>query len=198
MIFYNERGNQIDINSVEFTEQEQARTYVPANAKVLELGARYGSVTCILSKCLSDPKNLVSVEPDSRVWKALDENMTRNGCSAHIVRGFISKKRLSLTAMDSWDGYGTTSQPSETSTIPNYTLDEIQQRYKIVFDTLVADCEGFLEQFFDENPTFYDQLKLILFEKDYPQKCNYTKIENELKKRGFICVVSAFQSVWKR
>jgi hypothetical protein len=62
----------------------------------------------------------------------------------------------------------------------------------------VADCEGFLEQFMDENPKLYQQLSLIMFKKDYPNKCNYAKIENTLKTNGFTCLVGRFHSVWKK
>ena len=63
-------------------------------------------------------------------------------------------------------------------------------------DTLVADCEGFLEVFFDENPGFYDTLRLIMFEADYPDKCNYDKIKSQLKARGFEQKLEGHQNVW--
>ena len=74
----------------------------------------------------------------------------------------------------------------------------MENKYNLRFNTLVADCEGFLEQFMDENPKLYQQLSLIMFEKDYPNKCNYAKIENTLKTNGFTCLVGRFHSVWKK
>jgi hypothetical protein len=62
----------------------------------------------------------------------------------------------------------------------------------------VADCEGFLEQFLDENPKLYNQLSLILFEKDYPNKCNYEKIAATLRANGFTCLDGSFHSIWKK
>ncbi len=35
---------------------------------------------------------------------------------------------------------------------------------------------------FDENPDFYDDLRLVLFEADYPEKCNYNKIRRQLNR----------------
>lgn len=55
--------------------------------------------------------------------------------------------------------------------------------YNLKFNVLVADCEGFLQQFFDENPEFYDNLRLVIFEADYPEKCNYGKIVTKLKEK---------------
>ena len=60
----------------------------------------------------------------------------------------------------------------------------------------MADCEGFLEMFFDENPDFYNTLRLIIFEADYPEKCNYDKVRNMLKEKGFTKVLEGFQNIW--
>jgi FkbM family methyltransferase len=194
MKFYNELGELIDHRSLESIEQHQASQYIHHNAVVLELGARYGTVTCAISAKLANKEALVTVEPDARVWQALEGNIARNNCKAHIVKGFISSTPMSLSN----HGYGSTSSRCSDSTISNVTLAEIQEKYSVQFDTLVADCEGFLEQFFDENPTFMDKLTLVIFEKDYPQKCNYAKIDAALKERGFTCIVNGFHSVWKK
>jgi hypothetical protein len=108
----------------------------------------------------------------------------------------VSAKKLDLTAVDSWDGYGTTSVENTNSTIPSYTLADIQEKYKLTFDVLVADCEGFLEQFFDENPNFCDGLRLLLFEADYANKCNYKKIRAMLASKGFVMKLEGHQNIW--
>jgi hypothetical protein len=78
-------------------------------------------------------------------------------------------------------------------------MDEIKLKYKIEkFNVLVADCEGFLEIFFNENPLLYDDLRLIIFEADYPEKCNYEKIRYNLKKRNFQEILSGHQNAWVR
>ena len=196
MQFYNELGQLIDHRNIESVEQHQATMYIPTDAVVLELGARYGTVTCAISAKLKNKDALVSVEPDARVWQSLESNVEKNNCRAHIVKGFISSKSMILTRLET--SHATTSIISETSTIASYTLDEIQTKYGLTFNTLIADCEGFLEQFFEENPTFMDQLTLMIFEKDYPHKCNYNKIEADLKQKGFKCIVNGFHSVWKK
>ena len=93
----------------------------------------------------------------------------------NIVKGFISEK-MDLSNIESYHGgYGSTFIYNENSKIPSYTLDEIKKKYNLKFNVLVADCEGCLEVFFDENPTFINDLRLIMFEADYPDKCNYEK-----------------------
>ena len=94
--------------------------------------------------------------------------------------------------------YGTTFEEAEASDSNSYTVEQIESMYKLKFNTLVADCEGCLEKLFDENPNFYQTMKLIIFEQDYPQKCNYNKIIENLRKNNFREVVSGFHSVWKK
>jgi len=192
-------GKVIDIDRIEKREQDLAKQYILEDDVVLELGARYGSVSCVINSKLSNKLNQVVVEPDQRVWDALEKNKHRNDCEFHIVNGFISNKKLDLTNMDCYlGGYGSTFIESETTLIPSYSLDEISKKYGLTFNVLVADCEGFLEVFFDENPNMYDQLRLFIFEADYPKKCNYDKIKKKLIEKNFNKIVDGFQNVWIR
>lgn len=195
----NQYGKIIDINRMEKTEQDLASTYIEENDTVFELGARYGSVSCIINSKLKYKTNQVVVEPDDRVWEALERNKTANNCYFHIVKGFVSNKKLALTNLDNYHGgYGATYIIQDDSTIPSYTMDEINEKYNLIFNVLIADCEGFLELFFDENPKFYDTLRLVIFEADYGYKCNYNKIRNTLKEKGFIEKLRGNQNVWIR
>jgi len=192
----NENGDLIDIDNIEKEEQDLAREYILENDVVLELGARYGSVSCIINSKLSNKNNQVSVEPDKRVWNALEENRNRNNCYFNIVNGFISSKKLGLMTCDDCLGYGTSCYENNETNIPSYTLDEIKQQYNLNFNVLVADCEGFLEEFLDENPNIYNDLRLIIFEADRPERCNYDKIRNNLCENNFVTLVNGFQNVW--
>lgn len=199
MLFFDQYGKHIDANRIEKTEQDYARMYVPVDATVLELGARYGTVTCAISEKQGHSGRLVCVEPDDRVWAALENNISQNGCKAHIVKGFISQKSLNLTNLNNWHGgYGATFVEDTTSKIPSYSLAEIESTYGMRFNTLVADCEGFLEKFFDENTELFDRLHMIIFEADYPDKCNYARLHEEFTKRGFRYIHKGFQNVLTR
>ena len=93
-------------------------------------------------------------------------------------------------------GYGSTFIENKDTKISSFTLDHVREKYKLNFNVLVADCEGFLEVFFDENPGFYDNLRFIMFEADYREKCNYDKIKNTLREKGFIKLLEGHQNVW--
>ena len=199
MFFVNEINRVIDHVNMERDEQLLAQRFVKPEHVVLELGARYGTVSYYINQNLTDKQAQVSVEPDSRVWEALEKNKKANNCHYHIVKGFISNKRLGLTNLDNWyNGYGSTFSDDETSVIDHFTLESIEEKYNLKFNCLVADCEGYLERFFDENPKLYDQLETIIFEADYGQKCNYAKVMENLKNHGFeeIYYDNGMQHVW--
>lgn len=195
MIFYNEHNNIINIDVIEKPEQDLAKKYILPNDTVLELGARYGTVSCVINSKLFNKLNQVSVEPDDRVWDALEKNMLNNNCYFNIVKGFISKIKINLFHKDR--DYGTTYFLDENTNINCYSMEYIKKTYNIKhFSVLVADCEGGLELFLYENPELYTDLRLIIFEADYPNKCNYDLIRHNLKINKFIELEKGHQNVW--
>jgi FkbM family methyltransferase len=190
-------GNVININKIEKPEQDLVSKYIQADDIVFELGARYGSVSCLINSKLNCKTNQVVVEPDERVWEALEINKRANHCEFHIVKGFVSRRNLGLTNLNAWHGgYGATYIIQPESTIPCYTIETITEKYNLNFNVIVADCEGFLEVFFYENPNVYDTLRLIIFEADYTEKCNYDKIRKTLREKGFVELLKGHQNVW--
>jgi len=182
---------------VEEQEQALARKYIQPDDVVLELGARYGSVSCTINAKLRRKTNQVVVEPDERVWEALERNKRVNDCHFHIVKGFIARQKLSLTNLDNHlGGYGSTFVVDPESTTPSFNLEQIQNTHGLTFSVLVADCEGGLELFLDENPNIYDTLRMLIFEADYPEKCDYRKITSTLLDRGFYTTQEGHQNVW--
>jgi len=191
---YDEKGVLINTTTNEYPEQCISHTFIDPDATVLELGARYGSVSCIINKKLNDKTKQVSVEPDSSVWTALENNIKRNNCDITIHKGFVSKSPRELVYM----GYASTAVPVASSSHLSLSVEQLQETRGVVFDTLVADCEGFLEAFFDEHPFLYDQLHAVIFEADFPNKCNYAKIRETLKGKGFREIIHGFQNVYKK
>jgi len=197
-VYYDEKNNKINHKNEEYTEQLQAQKYIEPDSVVLELGARYGTVSCTINSKLNNKNNQVSVEPDIAVWDTLENNMKRNNVNFNIIKGFISSKPLELEG----EGYSLSFKDVENSTIDNFSLEDIETQYNLKFNTLVADCEGCLERFFDENPKLYSELKLIIMEEDQPDKCNYGKIKRNLNSNGFKLIENDLngitRSVWKK
>ena len=192
MIILDENDNPVDIKNVEYEEQDLAREYVKPDDIVFELGARYGSVSVTTNNILNIKTNHVVVEPDERVWNALEKNKINNNCEFQIVKGFVSNRPLGLTNTDDCNGYGTTYELTSESLIPSYPFTS----FDLPFNVLIADCEGFLEIFFDENPGLYTQLRLVIFEADYQSKCNYDKIRQNLLFAGFEKIQDGHQNVY--
>lgn len=192
--FVDERDLQINTACVEIDEQKLAAQYIQASDVVLELGARYGTVTYAINSKLANKSAHVAVEPDSRVWAALEKNVVAHKVSARIWKGFVSKSTLVLEG----DDYSTTSVASADSSVPTISFEDLQAREGLRFNALVADCEGFLLQFLQESPSILSQLRIVIFEKDCPHKCDYAKVEALLRNAGLQQIVGGFQNVWER
>lgn len=195
----NEKDKLIDIKNVEATEQAFARTYIEPDDCVLELGARFGSVSCTINKILKNKTHQVVFEPDARVWDALEKNRDNNECFFHIVKGCLSKQPLSLTNLGKANGYATSTIVDLSSSIPFVSLDDLYKQYKIpTLNVLVADCEGCLQQVLSDFPEILDSLRLFIFEADSPTTCDYKVIRSLLQDKGFTKVKEGFQNVWKQ
>jgi FkbM family methyltransferase len=168
MTFVDRDGHQANVE-YEAEEQFLVRKYIPKDAKVLELGARYGTVSCVLSEVLDDPTQHVAVEPDSSVIEALTKNRDTNGGKFHIFEGVVSEKGYELAFIDpkfDLHEYGTYTKETDTPTIKNMTLEDLSVTYDIKFDCIVADCEGFFCDFVDENREAIKNMRVIIYEQD--------------------------------
>jgi hypothetical protein len=188
MEFIDENGDQVRYDKFEVCERNQAKKYIRPNDCVLELGARYGGVSVVINNILNDKTQQVSVEPDRKVWGALERNKEFHNCEFEILKGTISKRPQILNGK-SW---ATHTLDSDIGDIPNYDLPDKP------FNVLIADCEGFLEKFYRENKALFHKLRLVMFEKDRPSKCNYDYIIDELKALGFKEIRNNFHSIYKR
>jgi FkbM family methyltransferase len=198
MLIKDEHGKPIDTKRIERAEQDLAEQYILPTDCVLELGGRYGSVSCVINSKLHTKTNHVVVEPDNRVWTALESNRNNNTCEFHIVKGLISTTPFVLTNLAKANGYATSCKAAENSTIPHYSLDRVKEMFQIPhFTAFMADCEGCLGHFMEENPDLYDELRLFIFECDGDQRDTmYVPIQKTLQEKGFASVQSGFHEVW--
>ena len=194
MRILDEKGQSINTEIVEAAEQKMVKEFVHEDDVVLELGARYGSVSCTINEILKNRKNQVSVEPDYRIWASLENNRNSNRCEFEIFKGFVSRQKLNIIAK----GYDTTFAPDETSNVECLTLEEIENKFNLKFNVLVADCEGFLEIFFEENPDLYSKLDKIIFEADREDFCNYEILRENLRNNGFHEHIGGHQNAWTK
>ncbi len=202
LTIYNENGGLVPHMMYERDEQLMVARYIDETDVVLELGARYGSVSCIINKILNNKANQVSVEPEPGIWEVLEKNMLLNDCNFTIFKGIVSNKNYQLKL----NGYGSTVDINDTISTKhpemqsidtdNISFEALQNNLNLKFNVLVADCEGFLETFLNENPILYTQLDKIIFECDRGDVCDYNFIKAELLKHNFKPMEVGFQCVY--
>lgn len=198
ILYVNENGVEIPSKTIEREEQVDATLFIPRHAVVLELGGRYGLAAAVINNQLDTPTQHIVVEPDSFVQDALRTNRDSHNCFYSIFEGIVSRKPMYFNR------YGFSSFCSE---VPNDTpirtisLEELQELFGISqFTHLVADCEGGLVDFFQENKEFIATLEGIYFEKDNKagMKVDYESIQEYLNQTGFVKKKSGFREYWER
>lgn len=172
-------GTEYFSKDVERTEQLTCDKYIDKDDVILELGSRYGTLSCLLAK---KAKFLVTLDPDLEAIETCKKNMERHNVSFEALHGIISKQSQKIILTDYPDGYGKYTEFGE-SDIPFFNIKQIEEKYDIKFNTLVADCEGCLEQVLNENDI--SNINKILFETDRADACNYDNVYSILNKNGF-------------
>ena len=200
-VFMDEKGHVVPHTSVEREEQVNIYEQIEKGDKVLELGARYGTVSARLMDMVSQESDVVIVEPDVSVIDILNKNLKDNGFTKpNIFHGTVgfSKKKMS----DS-DGYAiqTVDCDGDDCGIESLHYRDLEKRYGIIFDTIVADCEGCLPDTIKHILEFYpllEPIKKIMFETDYEDRVDYRSMYNTLTNLGFTNTKKGFIQVWRR
>lgn len=174
---------EIDYMNVEQHEWQLAQQYVKPSDCVLELGARYGTVSVVVNKILTNKDKMVCVEPDKSVWRSLEKNREQNNCSFIILKGAISKKSQKFYDCE----YGSFTLNDEMGETSNFDLIKLQNTFGLQFNVLIADCEGCVCTLFNDYPEFVNQLTTIIFEADglNATKCNPQIVIEFLLHNGF-------------
>jgi len=178
--FINEKNEKVNYNRYETREIDLIKKFIKEDDVVLELGARYGGTSVAINQILKDKEKQVSVDPDQRIWESLETNKKNHNCQFMIIKGTISNKPQKIIKdsrkFDDKNDWATYTEECKIGEgCMNYPLPLLN------FNVLVADCEGFLETFYDENKNIFPYLRLIIFEKDRPDFCNYDRLINEFK-----------------
>ncbi len=181
--YVNELGDRIDNMRIERSEQVLASLFIKPTMHVLELGGRYGTVSCVINNIVDNSHAHVVVEPDQLVLKALEKNKLSHNSHFQTFFGIISN---SETAGIIPNAYETTSILKENTffiPVPRKSLVELRETYKIKFNCLFADCEGAFPKFLKENLDTIAQFELIIFEADGP--VNYIETHSLLRGMRF-------------
>jgi FkbM family methyltransferase len=177
-----------DFNS-ELPEQMMAINYITGNEKVLEIGGNIGRNSLIISSLLNDSKNLVTLESDYEIALKLTENRDINNLHFHIEGKALSKRKL---IQRGWDTIVSEELLPDCKSVNTITLEELNNKYNIIFDTLVIDCEGAFYYILLDMPEILQNINLIIMENDYKNYEHKLYIDNILRKQNFEVIYSHF------
>lgn len=168
----------------EFPEQGMAMRFLTGDEKVLEIGANVGRNSLLINSILAKKgnDNFVTLESDAGIASQLQENRDNNGMTFHIEASALSKRKL---IQRGWDTIVSDTVLSGYHAVSTITWDELCEKYKIAFDTLILDCEGAFYYILNDMPTILDNIKLVIMENDYYILDHKKYLDDELSKRGF-------------
>ncbi len=169
----------------ELPEQKMAVRYLTGNEKVLEIGGNIGRNSLIIAHILKsrgNVSNFVSLECDENIAKQFVENRDLNNFDFHIENSALSKRKL---MQKGWDTFVSNELLPGYKWVNTITLDELNAKYNIVFDTLVLDCEGAFYYILMDMPEILNNINLIIMENDYHEIEKKNFVDYMLFKNGF-------------
>ena len=170
---------------IELDEWIMLSAFVKPSHVILELGARYGTTSCVLANATANSGNVVSVEPDGSAHEALLFNRDANRCNFAVVHGLVARAG-ERRRVDPWynSGYGRKTIRAAAADLAADTLSfrEIEERIGTRFNAALVDCEGCIEESVLRTGLI-DQLSLLLLESD--GNAPYPAIYTELRRLGF-------------
>lgn len=191
----------------ELPEQLMAILYLTGKEKVLEIGGNIGRNSLMIAHILKkqNNNNLVVLESDTEISKQLGENRDINHFDFHIENAALSKRKL---IQKDWNTMESDVVLEGYKMINTITLEELNNKYNIPFDTLVLDCEGAFYYILMDMPEILNHIKLIIMENDYNDIAHKEYIDAILKENDFYldfslgggwgpCVDNFFE-VWKK
>jgi FkbM family methyltransferase len=207
----------------ELPEQLLSLKYLTGDEKVLEFGGNIGRnslvIAHVLSKRLDKNSNknsqnsqnsqnfidFVTLECDPRSAEKLKINRDLNSFNFHIETSALSKRNL---LQRGWNTIASDVPVAGYEKVNTITLEELNRKYNIHFDTLVIDCEGAFYHILVDMPEILDTIKLIIVENDYRNKNHKIYVDGVFKKNGFRLVYiesggwghfyNNFYEVWKK
>ena len=182
----------------ELPEQEMDVKYLTGKEKVLEIGGNIGRNSLVIASILENSNNLVTVESDSEIAKQLTENRDLNNKKFYIENSALSNRKL---IQKDWQTIPSNTLKKGFKWVNTITYKQLQQKYKIAFDTLVLDCEGAFYYILKDMPEVLDNINLIIMENDYHISKHKKFIDKRLKKNNFFVDYSEgltkINSEWK-
>lgn len=149
------------------------QVFVKPGDAVLELGARYGTTSCVISNRVGPTGLVVSVEPDADIHGLLQTNLQKHNCdNVHLVKGTLGNEPQfyirHTPEQGEWAEYGQYTSTSEGGdkgvALPHISLPQLHQGIGRSLSVALIDCEGCLPSLADTG--LFDEVQVILLEED--------------------------------
>jgi len=164
----------------EIPEQLMAVKHITPDCIVLELGGSIGRNSCIINSILDTKTNHVVVEPSKIELSILQQNRDSNNFEFFIENSAISKVPLYSL---SWYTYPT--QIPDSVEVNTIGYNDVLEKYKLKFNTLVIDNEGHFVGMLKDFPTILDGIKLLIIEHDFNTEDDLCYFKKIMTQSGF-------------
>jgi FkbM family methyltransferase len=180
--------------------------YINGLEKVLEIGGNIGRCSLLIANILNAKSNadFVSLESNPDYAKQLIHNRDQNDLSFHVENSALSNKKMiqfedKMSRSDVLiDGFFQVNTMSWNNLI---------EKYKIEFDTLIVDCNDAFYEILLEFPEMLNKMKLVIMKNEYYDVFKKMKVEKILIEKNFILEYSetggncpcyySYYEVWK-
>lgn len=151
----------------ELPEQLMAIKHIKPGDTVLELGTNIGRNSLVISTILNDDRRLVTLESNPQHVREAISNRDANKCHFHIEGSALSARPLVQIGWYSELGLGDAASDGTKFKVNTITWSELQEKYRLKFNVLVADCEGALYNILQDEPTFFTGFDTVILENDF-------------------------------
>lgn len=131
------------LNLYEAEEARYLKKHLSPKAHVLELGACLGYVSCLVNNILEKKEMQVSLEANPNLIPWIAKNRDANNCKFKVEHSIVSNQKSNTFYIHRLIVGGSTKRETPKQTEVNgLTIEELEQKHNIKFDTLVMDIEG--------------------------------------------------------
>ena len=149
----------------EAPERALVKQYVDPNAVVLEVGACIGVVACVTNQLLANPLHHVAVEANPELIGTLRKNRDANGCQFRIEQAVVGEAgEVSFNISPLMTASRLGDPVGRPVTVSSLSIGDIQRKYDLIFDTLIADIEGAELDLFVGHQEILGQFRTIIIE----------------------------------
>ena len=155
----------------EKVEQKMSKMFINSKDIVLELGSNIGRNSLVIANILENSSNLVTLETDIKYYNKCIENRDLNNFKFNCVNKALSYRKLYSQFNKEHGKGGGFCVPNKYNIdykeCEIITLEDLEKKYNLVFNTLVCDCEGGLYYILKDNLNLLKNIKKILLENDF-------------------------------